>query len=195
MTDFVRCTLFESPLRLGVLSFAAFAVVLLWRRRWTGWGSRYGLPLTLAGIAALFVVQSLVVTERERVMEALEAVVASVEAADAHGLASKFSRDYEADGLDRDGVLELIEGLWRHIRVRDTRRTSVEVRIEDSSAEMKLAARATVSVRGAVGEPHWGRWRILWRREGDAWRITALTPEMIDNIPVRSLRELRAYAP
>jgi len=193
--EFLSRTLLESPLRLGVLSFAAFAVVLLWRRRWTGWGSRYGLPLTLAGIAALFVVQSLVVTERERLMEAFQAVVAAVESADARGLASRLSRDYASDDLDRDGVLELIEGLWRHIRVRDTRPMSVEVRIEDSSAEMKLAVRATVSVRGAVGEPHWGRWRISWRREGDVWRITALTPEVIDNLPVRSLRELRAYAP
>lgn len=193
--DFICRMLFESPIWLGVFSFIAFAVVLLWRRRWTGWAERYGLPLTLAVILVLFVVQSLVVTQREQIMNTLHEFVLAAEQRDGPALGAALSPDYEADGLNRDDVLALVTAMLESVRIQDTCVMNVDLQIDDPAASMILAARATVSIRGAVGELHWGRWRISWRREGDVWRITSLIPEMVDNVPVLGMRELRRIAP
>ena len=63
----------------------------------------------------------------------------------------------------------------------------------DGDEEGRLAG--TVSIRGGVGEFHWGRWRMSWRHEPDGWKIGSLHPEMIDGRPIGSMGRLRDFAP
>ena len=191
----VKLVLFESPLWLGVVAFIGFATVLLSRRWWPERAARHALPVTLAVVVLLFVVQKLVTTERERILQAVAELVRSVEQRDIAGLRATFSRAYDADGQDADAVVEHIRSILQSVAVRDTRLNQQDVTIDGDRAEMTLGARATVSIRGEVGEFHWGRWRLTWQREPGGWKITSLRPEELDNVPIRSLRELRNYAP
>jgi ketosteroid isomerase-like protein len=191
----VKLVLFESPLWLGVVAFIGFAIVLLSRRWWPERAARYALPMTLAAVVLLFVVQKLVTTERERILQTVAELVRSVEERDIAGLRRAFSVDYDADGMDADAVVEHIRSILQSVAVRDTRLNQQDVTIDGDRAEMTLGARATVSIHGGVGEFHWGRWRLTWQREPDGWKITSLRPEELDNVPIRSLRELRDYAP
>jgi len=192
---FVKLGLFESPLWLGVVAFIGFATVLLSRQWWPEKVAKYALPVTLAVVVLLFVVQKLVTTERERILQTVAELVRSVEQRDAASLRATLSRAYDADGQDADAVVEYIRSILQSVTVRDTRLNQEDVTIDGDRAEMTLGARATVSIQGGVGEFHWGRWRLTWQREPDGWKITSLRPEELDNVPIRSLRELRDFAP
>ena len=193
--DYVNLVLFESPFRLGVLSFLLFAVVVLARRRWVGAMSRYSLPATLGVIALLFVIQSLVITQREQVLQAVAVLIEAVETKDTAALQGVVSREYLSEDMDRDDIVSLIRAALQTITIQDTRRARSKVTIDGDRAELILAVRATVSIRGGIGEYHVGRWWLSWLNESDGWKIVALRPELIDNSPVNSMRHLVGYTP
>ncbi len=193
--DLLQKVLFESPIWLGALSFLVFAVVLLAQRRWTGPAARYSLPVTLALIALLFLVQSLVTTQREQILEALNTLVAAVEQKDLDGVRGLISPQYEAEGQNQEAMVAEIADWLEAISIRDTRLTGHTVSIDRDRGEMIFGARATVSIRGGVGEFHFGRWRMSWLHEPDGWKIGSLHPEMIDGRPIGSMGRLRDFAP
>jgi hypothetical protein len=81
------------------------------------------------------------------------------------------------------------------MKIYDTRYRRRDVVVNGTLADMVLGARATVSVDGGVGQMHWGRWRLQWTRDGDAWKIVDLRPEMIDGMEFSSLGDLRGVVP
>ena len=193
--SYIQTLLFENPWWLGAFSFLLFAVVLFLRRRWTGNAARYSLPATLAGIALLFLVQSLVTTQRESIRHTLEQFVASIEHQDAVALEAVFSSSYDSEGMNRQAVAACIDSYLKYLAIQDTRFRRLDVTVDGDRARMVLSAYATVSIRGAIGEFHTGRWQIDWIREGEEWRITALRPEVVDGIEINSLQALRGYVP
>ena len=79
---FLTHLLCESPLWLGAFCFLLFGTMLFTRRRWeSGAARRYAIPATLLIIALLFVVQKLVVTQREDIRLAMGAFVSAIERA------------------------------------------------------------------------------------------------------------------
>lgn len=193
--SFLQSLFFESPLWLGIFSFLLFAVVLFARRRWEGAAASYALPATLAMIALLFVVQRWVTTEREKIYQTLEGLARTVEQRDLPAIQGYFSAAYDEGGEDRDTVVGSITSILERLAVRDSILSFGDTVIMSDRAELSLGARATVSIRGAVGEFHSGRWRIVLAHEDGDWRITSLRPEMIDGIQVRSMRALRGLTP
>lgn len=193
--SFLQTLFFESPFWLGIFCFLGFAVVLLLRRRWTGNAARYSLPITLAVVVLLFLVQSLVTTQREEIQEATDALVVAVENKTVPAIRRVISPDYSSEGMDSDAIVDSIESILQSVTVRGTQIARLDVIVEGDQAHMILGARATVSIRGAIGEFHTGRWRVEWRREGDAWKITSLRPEQIDGITIESMHALRSHVP
>ncbi len=191
MTSFLSHLFLESPIYLGVFSFLLFAVVLLLRVRWEAPAARrYALPLTLLTIMLMFVLQKLVVTQRESLIRTLEALVRAVEREDLPALATFISDAYDSEDLDRETFLQhAAAGLEAH-DIRDVRLSRFDDRIDRRTARLTFAARATVSHRGDVGQPTFSTWRIDWRREQDAWKITAVRPIQVNGIPIDSLRRL-----
>ncbi len=191
MTDFLSHLFLESPIYLGAFSFLLFAVVLLLRVRWEAPAARrYALPLTLLAIALLFVLQKLVVTQRESLIDALEALVRAVEREDLAALGGFISDGYDSEDLDREKFLEHASaGLQAH-DIRDVRLSRFDATFDGPIARLTFAARATVSYRGQIGQPTLTRWRIDWVREQDAWKITAVRPIQINGMPFDSLRGL-----
>jgi hypothetical protein len=189
-------TLFcESPWWLGGFCFLLFAVILFWRRRWTGDAARYSIPMTLAAIAVLFLLQWLVTTQREAIRETMERFVAAVERKDAAGIRSVLSSAYDSEDMNREDITAAIDGYLSHLTIRDTRLRRMDVTAVGDRARMELGALATVSIRGAIGEFHTGLWQIDWVREGNDWRITALRPVMIDTFEIRSIKALGGHIP
>lgn len=193
--DFLQSILFESPIWLGVFSFLMFAAVLFARRRLTDKSRAYALPGTLLLTVLLFLLQWLVVTERERILESLDAFVAGLESENEPAWSRVVGEGYRGEGMDRNDVLAYIESALDSVDVYDTRTRRRDVQIDGDSAEMILVAMATVKIGGGVGEFHVARWKIGWGREPDGWKIVSLRPEKIDTIPIRSLGELRGHIP
>lgn len=192
--DFLTSTFLESPARLGVFCFLALAAMLFIRRRLEGSARHRILPIGLLAMAALFGVQSLVETDRERITAALREFVRAIEQRNPAAIAQAVSADYDCEGLSRNDLLRFISGRLARMRIYDSS-LSPTIRVDGDTARMGLGARATVSIDGGVGEFHVGSWSLAWRREGDAWRLTALRPERIDGIEITRLRDLTQYAP
>lgn len=193
--DFLTQILFESPFRLGIAGFILFSVVLLARKRMESDRARKrALPLTLSAIALLFLIQWLVVTDRERVLDQLELFVAGVTSENVVVAGQVVGRAYSADGLDREGFLRSVKDWFDIVDIRDPRFQRRDVTVEGDVARMTLAASATVSIRGDVGQTHAGVWRLEWQREDEVWRITRIEPVSIDLQSVSSLQGLRGLA-
>lgn len=189
--EFLQRLFFESPLRLGLLSFLLLAVVLLTRQRLTGQAARYSLPVTLGVIVLLFMVQSFVTTQREQILQALDVLVTAVEQKDPVALRRVVSPQYDCAGMDRDAVVAEIKAFWEVFSIRDTRTTRREVTFEGDLAALSLRARATVSVRGGPGGFHFGQWKIMWRRASGGWKISSIHPEMLDGRRITDVRGWR----
>ncbi|MCA9255083.1 MAG: hypothetical protein KDA33_05570 [Phycisphaerales bacterium] len=187
--DFLSIVFLESPWRLAIFSFLLFAVVLLTRmrvrsERWR----RLSLPLTLLLIVAMFVIQKVVVTQRERILQRLDDFVAALEAPDSDALADVISLNYDSEGFDRDGFLDALERWLNQIDVHDTRYRRRDVTVNGHNAELILGAMATVHHNGGTGEDHWGRWRMGWVEEGGKWRIRSIRIEMLDAMEINQMR-------
>jgi hypothetical protein len=194
MRDFLTSVFLESPLRLGILSFLLLATALLLRRRATERTLPYILPGALALVLLLFIIQSLVVTDREQIISALGDFVGAVESRDAPRMASHIDDAFDADGLSKAALLNLINDKLAVIRIYDTS-LSPEIRAEGDTAEMILGARATVSLNGGVGEFHAGTWSLRWTRHSRGWAIIDLRPVRLDTIEIGGWRELRSLVP
>lgn len=189
MTDFLTSLFLESPWRLGIFSFLLFAVVLFARLRIESQRVRdWSLPATLLAIVLLFIIQSAVETDRERIIARLSGFVAAIEKPDIDALGGYISMSYDAEDLDRDEFLESLESWLKHIDIQGTRYRRRDVTIDGVAAELKLGAMATVFRNGSTGETHFGTWTIDWALESGEWKIRSIQIEMIDGQPISDMR-------
>lgn len=193
--EFLQLVLLESPVRLAILCFLLLAAILLLRRRWTGSARRYSLPILLACIITLFVIQRIIVTQRERILIACDGFVEAISREDPGRIAAAIGEGFETEGFDRAAILDYLKSALEGVDVFDTRFRRRDVTVTGNRAEMLLAATATVRIRGGAGEYHTCRWRLGWALERGEWKIAALRPEMIDTVPVDSLQRLYTYVP
>lgn len=179
----------ESPLWLGIFSFLLFAAVLLARTRWeSATARRYALPLVLSLIALLFLLQKLIVTQREEVLDSLNRFVRSIEQENLSEAGGFISLTYQVGDIDRDGFLARLESFLNTWNIRDARILWCELELAGSQAEMTLRANATASRQGEIGDSHWGVWRIDWERDSSEWRINSIQTESIDGIKATTLQ-------
>lgn len=193
--DFLQSILFESPVWLGVFSFVLFSAVLLARRRLTGKARAYALPGVMLLTVGLFLMQWLVVTQRERIQQTLDVFIAGIERENAAAWTPIIGEGYRGEGMDRDDAIEFIRSALDSLDVYDTRLKRRDVRIDGETAEMTLVAMATVKMGAGPGEFHLASWKIGWDREQDEWRIVSIQPQKVDSVPIRSLRELGGHIP
>jgi hypothetical protein len=187
---FLQQLLFESVLYWGIFSFILFAVVLLTRARSVGAYRRYALPGVIALIALLFVLQKTVTTQRERILESLDTLIAGVADEDERAIAGVISRDYSAEDYTHDEIVAAIMRALENLDIYDVRYRRRDVTIDGESADLILGVMASVRAGGQPASFHTGRWRIGWTREAGSWRIVSIRPEMIDTIPLERLRSL-----
>lgn len=193
--DFFQQLFLESPIRLGVFSFAILSIALFARRRYIDTFGRKVVPATASLIVALFAIQYFVTTDREEVLQAMDEFVATIESNDTPRIEAAISDQYESEGMARDDIAEFIRRTLGRIKIYDTRFHRRDVTVQGDRAETIIAARATVSIEGGVGEMHWGSWRIDWGREAGAWRIISLRPLMLDAQEIRGMKDLRGVMP
>lgn len=192
--DFLKLVLFESRLWLGGLCFCLFAIVLLLRPRMSQAARSRSFPALIAVIFGLIVLQWLVVTDREKILAQLDDFVAAVERENRAAIAQVIDEKYDAEGMDREGILEFLTDALERVDIFDTRLRRRDVTVDGDHADLDLGAIATVRIRAGSGEIHSGRWKLRWRKT-DEWRIVSLMPVEIDTIEFKSLRQVRGQIP
>jgi len=188
--------LFESPFWLGAFCFLLFAGMLFARQRWESvTARRYAIPATLLIIGLLLVIQKIVVTQREQILLALGSFVSAIEREDTSAIEDALAQDYATEGMDREEFTKYLASLLELLDIRDTRFMRRDLDMGDDSAVMTLTARATVSVRGQIGQFQWGSWRIAWLREAGDWRVVSVRPLSLNGQPVETLPTLGGSPP
>ena len=143
------------------------------------WAStRRGTALAVAGgllvlCPVIYFAERVIVTDAERVEAAVQGIAAAYASRDLDGTLA-----FVAD--DATLIQDLVRGTMDAYEVRHLRITDVSVNMSDSGqqAVSHFRANATVSSRrGGFGPTHQPtRWEFTWRREGAAWKLTAVTP-------------------
>ena len=192
--DFIKLVLFESTFWLGGVCFCLFAIVLLLRPRMTDYAKARSFPALLVVIFALILLQWLVVTDREEILAQLDDFVAGVVKEDRAAIAEVIDEQYDAESMDRDGLLEFLMDSLKQVDIFDTRLRRRDVTVDGDHADLDLGAVATVRIRAGAGEMHTGRWKLRWRHS-DAWRIVSLTPVEIDTFKFTTLQQVRGQIP
>ncbi len=188
---FVTRVLFESTLWLVVFSFLLFAIILLARTRWESVSARrYGLPAALGVVVLLFVVQSLVVTERERILSALDVFIKAIESENIAVIRTVVSDSYEMEGMNADDFVAYTARFLEAWNVSDVRYRRRDVDVEGETATMTLGLTATAGQKKEVGQTHAGTWEFGWVRENDSWKIISVVPKTIDGQRLDSYKQL-----
>ncbi len=187
--DFLVRLLFESTLMLGgCLAVMLFVLLVHWRRSSKPRLLLIGLALSVV----LLLVQALVVTRREhadRIMKWIETdMVASRTDAIAAALSDRFRiADPEMDG---DRFLELVRGYMAWVDVRSLTRRKLEIETSEADTfQAHLSYWGEISARNYVG-PVQSRWRIVFVRDTDGWRILSIEPTMLQRMPVSGWSDL-----
>lgn len=176
LANWLRWIFLESPAALGVLCFLGlFFLLVRWRR---GGGVR---PLLwAAGItAALFLVQSLVVTLREHALAILGPVERDLERGRTAALSQAMSRSFRSAGRDANQFLDLANERVHSLRVNRIANRGVEV-LDSGPDRFRISAAYTcdVNVREASGNVP-SRWEFEFVNEDGQWKISAIRPTWI----------------
>lgn len=128
----------------------------------------------------VYVVEQQIVTERERVEEAIYGVADAFEAADTGATLDFFSPRALVLRLKVEYVMSVLE-----VRVQDELRItdiSIEMFNEDTRARSHFRANGRIFVGQGGGDVgHYPtRWNVTWQKEGGEWKIIAV--ERLDPI-------------
>lgn len=133
-------------------------------------------PLFWLGVAFLlavgaWLIAGWIVTDREAIAALMEEAVEAVKAGDFGRFAATLDTDYEAEGRDRDAMVDYVRTLWRRTRPGDLDAVLDEIQVEGDDAWGAAEVRANV-----LGRPTRIPVQVTWRRTEDGWRIASAKP-------------------
>jgi ketosteroid isomerase-like protein len=157
----------ENPWPLMIiLAIAAIAFLAAWtsqkRRVWLAAGI-----LSFAAVIAVYLFSKSIVTEAERVAQAVHDLAAAFQRKDKAGTLSFFSiqapelRTQVEQGLN---WVEMPDGI-------DIKDVHVSTSNENTRAVSHFRANGTASVRGMGSHHIASRWAVTWQKEGADWKI------------------------
>ena len=175
--DLLRTAFFEESFTVYlVLVLVEVALFGAWYgRRRAVWLWRMLLPVALAG--GVFFLERAVVTDRERILAALDEMALAAERQDIDALATHLDEHYRGWGLRKIGAVALAKASvlrWRIRKVDFLGKREIEL-------QGKQRADGTVRVRvhyGAGGGRVGGvplAWRLEWVKRADGWKVRHAT--------------------
>ncbi len=162
--------LFEDPLYAYIaLGFAELVLAVIWHEKRTSRAlSALVVPPLLAG--AVWLVATRVVTEREQIIAATEAIARDAEAGSVAAADEFLDEEYRGYAGTRDAVLEIAKAALRAYRIEKVAFTQVEVTVEEDRAAMHIATVITLK-EGKVPLA----WDVQWAKRPMGWRIVDLS--------------------
>ena len=183
--------LLESPyLLIPVWLIVQFILVALWshlRRRWCArlvWVGFAALPL-------LLLLQHFVVTPREQIITLCRELAEFVEDGDLMAIRARLSPDLDAEGMDRDELIDLAERTLTRYHVTHARLSGFEVSFP---AHGPATAQFKATCEPVTQEEFLDRvltaWRIQLRRTAGGWEVIRIEMRETPFSPLSSLHQL-----
>lgn len=159
-------TFLESPLYVYVfLAFAELALAAIWHERRT---RRLAMSLLVppAMAAIVFAVSTLVVTDRERLIQAAEKIARNAENGSIAAAVGYLDDNYHGLGGDKQGLIDEGNRMLSQFRIKKIRFTSMNVEVQGQTAVMNA---------GTIIEFTDGQyplaWEVGWIKRPQGWRI------------------------
>ncbi len=186
----------ESPwLLAGVLVPVQMILLVVWSRRRTT-GTVRAVWCGFAAAALLFVVQSVVVTPRESVIEFCRELAGDAERGDLMAIRTRFGSDFSGEGFGRRWGDQGDFTAWyeRRLQQVDIRGASVrdfEFEFDGpGSCRAEFVGSAFVSDANAFSGRVSARVRLDLTKEDDGWRIGRMEMRSSPTVGIGSLRDI-----
>ena len=183
--------LFESPLLL-LLCWVPVQVVLLvaWSRTRTP-ASAKRFWIALVGLPALLLLQGVIRTDRERVIDRCRALAEFVTEGDVPSIKQSLSPDFLAGRWDRDSFVDRVAAVLKRNRIERVSLHAFEVSVSrGQTAIAAFTASANVVTSSALSGRVSARFRLTFIKKGDDWLIESIEVVPIPTSPIRSLDDL-----
>jgi hypothetical protein len=187
--DFLQRLFLEDVWRLAVLAVLVIgATAIAWYHRPER--CKWWIPvLAVVVMAGLFVVQRVVVTDREQIRGILFELVVACETEDVDRIIATIDEGYNADGLTYDVLVPLIRQGFEVVDVSEIRLLGLHIEPTGDEAVAKFAAIHRVDW-GAGEQPYRSRWELHWYHREAGWKIDWIRPIPEEGQPAASLEEL-----
>ena len=183
--------LFESPLLL-LLCWAPVQVVLLvaWSRtRTPASAKRFWIGLVV--LPALLLLQGVIRTDRERVIDRCRALVEFVAEGDVPSIEQSLAPDFLAGRRDRDAFVDRVAAVLKRNRIERPSLRAFDVSVpNDKTAVAEFTASANVITSNGLSGRVSARFRLMFIKKGDDWLIESIEIVPIPASPIRSLDDL-----
>lgn len=181
--------LFEQPWIFMACALAASFLACLWFKR--RGNAATGLAILTGGIALaglLFLVASVVITDRERVASGMRELLRTTARVDTDGLAkllapqAKLYYFKSPAGLDREGILAAVRSdLGQTYRVKDWGIQELQIAPgAENTMHTQMRVRVTPE---AWNFPHVSWWAVDWQRQGEVWKVAQIRALVIQFAP------------
>ncbi len=170
----MKALFFEDPFWLYGLLLVAAAVLgtVWWRTRERAHALRLLIPVGLAGV--VFAVSTLVVTDREKIQAATEALVSSVKAGRLDAFETYLDRDFRGHfrgrAMNRDQTLQEARQILTQAGVGDVDIKKNDIEVKGPDARQRLQVLVDYHGPGARGRLP-VLFQIHWIRTEQGWRI------------------------
>jgi hypothetical protein len=183
--------LLEHPV---VLAFCWLVIegtlVAVWSSRRTR-ATRRAVLIGLAALPVLEAVSLLVVTQPERVTSICRDMAAAVERDDMEALARHLDAEFSAVDLDRDAFLDAVSRTLAQFEVKEPYLHQFEVLVSPRDAAVaEFNSSCYVVGTGIRRQRLLSRWRVMFRRRGDTWRMITVEALPLPLSPIRNLRDV-----
>lgn len=162
----LRQAFLEDPLYVYfALGFAELVLAVIWHEKRTRrWSSALVVPPLLA--AAVWALSTWVVTDREQIIRATEAIARDVEAGSVAAAEELLDDDYRGWESTKAGLLEAGRAALKMYRIEKVGFTRMEVTVEGTEATLHVGTIITLE-GGKAGIA----WDVRWIKCPVGWRI------------------------
>jgi ketosteroid isomerase-like protein len=191
----MKSLFFESPLLLvPVLAVTLLVLAIIWSRRRTV-ASKRVLLVSLGLSPLLLILQAVVKTDSERITAVCHQLADAVERGDVDAFALHIADDFQADdggggpALSREDLLAALTRNLSRYHPEGVRLTSFDVATGNDAGAAEFSATAHIVSEQAASRVL-SRWRLRFRKNGDAWQVIDIQSVQTPFWPYRSLREI-----
>lgn len=175
----MQALLFERPAYLiPVVVLAELVLLLLWQR-WRTPPARQAVRLGLILFPLMIAVQSLVTTDRERIVLVCRQLASAVEDADTDRLADYLSDDIIAQSaqgtaLNKTALLARLSEMLNKYHVEELRLRDIDVEFDESTVQVRFRAICRVVAQSSIYPRIVTSWLLHLDSSEQGWRVTRI---------------------
>lgn len=181
-------TLLENPLPIYAVGAILLTLAALAAAARRNLGAMIAFAAILIGTIGLLMAEHFVVTDRERVEQALADIVAAIEQNDAQGVVAEIDPQSPEIAGDAETLMSLV-------RVKQAGYSALKIDVDGNLATARFRGVLSGTTRkGGAPLGFYDEVEVTWVRRGDAWKLNGYTA-FHDGQPINAVNSARSRRP